>query len=103
MSKEYIEKEAALEFPKYLDREHGNKHFIWGVETYAEYLQGLPPADVKPVVRGEWSVTDVGYPELICSSCQVHIPFVAGWCMDAHMNFCPNCGSDMRKEANDER
>ena len=46
--------------------------------------------------RGEWKITTEKFtPELICSKCGVHIPCVAGWCMDAHMNYCPNCGAKM--------
>lgn len=46
--------------------------------------------------RGEWKITTENFtPELICSKCGVHIPCVAGWCMDAHMNYCPNCGAKM--------
>ena len=46
--------------------------------------------------RGEWKITTEKFtPELICSKCNVHIPCVAGWCMDAHMNYCPNCGAKM--------
>lgn len=46
--------------------------------------------------RGEWKITTEHFtPELICSKCGVHIPCVAGWCMDAHMNYCPNCGAKM--------
>lgn len=46
--------------------------------------------------EGEWIVDKKGYPEIICSLCGVHIPMVAGWCMDAHINYCPNCGARMR-------
>lgn len=45
--------------------------------------------------EGEWIVDKKGYPQIICSLCDVHIPMVAGWCMDAHINYCPNCGARM--------
>ena len=46
--------------------------------------------------RGEWKV-DMSHfsPHIVCSVCGVEIPCVAGWCMDAHMNYCPNCGAKM--------
>lgn len=33
------------------DKEHGNEHFIYGIETVLEYAESLPTADVVPVVR----------------------------------------------------
>jgi hypothetical protein len=48
--------------------------------------------------EGEWVVDKKGYPQIICSLCGVHIPMVAGWCMDAHINYCPNCGARMDGE-----
>ena len=46
--------------------------------------------------RGKWKV-DMSHfsPHIVCSVCGVEIPCVAGWCMDAHMNYCPNCGAKM--------
>lgn len=45
----YIERDAALALPfangKY-DHEHANEHFIYGCETYKEYLENIPEADV---------------------------------------------------------
>ena len=56
-------------------------------------VDNLSPADVKPVVRGEWidngCVTE-------CSNCGEPKRF-------PHWSFYPNCGADMREEANDER
>lgn len=58
---EYINRDTALAFPfangKY-DHEHANEHFVFGCESYKEWLEQLPTADVVPVVRcGEckWS------------------------------------------------
>lgn len=49
--------------------------------------------------RGEWKV-DMSHfsPYIVCSVCGVEIPCVAGWCMDAHMNYCPNCGANMEAQ-----
>ena len=112
MSKEYIEKEAALALSKHLDRDNGNKHFVWGVETYAEYLQGLPPADVKPVARGEWIDfgdeldKSAGRHSYQCSHCFTDASyFISGFEWDEWTapHFCPNCGADMREEKEDGR
>ena len=39
------------------DRENGNEHFIFGIETVLEYAANIPPADVVAVVRCK----DCGY------------------------------------------
>ena len=66
-------------------------------EMDATNLTGkLTQAEAQLPKRGEWKITTEKFtPELICSKCNVHIPCVAGWCMDAHMNYCPNCGAKM--------
>ena len=49
---EYIEREALRAFPiraDHCDKEHANKHFIYGIETILEYAENLPAADVAPV------------------------------------------------------
>lgn len=51
---EYIDREELMKFPirrDHYDKEHGNEHFIWGIETVLEYAESLPTADVAPVVR----------------------------------------------------
>lgn len=49
-----------------------------------ENIRGLPTADVRENVNGEWIVEDG---EVVCSECgEPHI----------ETNFCPNCGADMR-------
>ena len=52
-------------------------------------IRNLPPADVKPVVRGKWKKYRKGI-DLQCSNCY--------WSTDVStfvipLNFCPNCGS----------
>ena len=51
--KEYIEREAALSFPfanGQYDHENADPHFINGCESYREWLETIPAADVRPVV-----------------------------------------------------
>ena len=79
-----------------------------------EEILDLPPADVKPVVRGEWMDEAPEHDKTIserhrfrCPACGKDADYFIGgygdwWCRAAP-NFCPNCGADMRKEANDER
>lgn len=67
-------------------------------------LQSIPPADVRPVVRGRWEPktyymingtlmqdTDEWYGAVfVCDIC--------GEEMLGASNFCPNCGADMRED-----
>lgn len=50
------------------------------------FFKGIPTADARPVVRGEW----IGDGDcIICSNCKTAYTFMGS-------NFCPNCGADMR-------
>ena len=57
-------------------------------------LESAPPADVRPVVRGEWVEEKGRLYRWHCSECGYVIGVAR---MDA--NFCPNCGADMREAA----
>lgn len=51
---DYISRDAVLAYPirlNHYDKEHGNVHFVYGVESVMEYVKSLPAADVAPVVR----------------------------------------------------
>lgn len=51
---EYINKEEILKFPiriHHCDEEHGNAHFIYGIECVMEYIEHIPTVDVVEVVR----------------------------------------------------
>jgi hypothetical protein len=65
-----------------------------------EYLDEVPAADFRPVVRGEWGKSlnpnfspfdDSGEYLYRCNQCR-HI-------QNYESNFCPNCGADMREES----
>lgn len=52
---EYIERKAALSFPfanGQYDHENADRHFINGCESYREWLEAIPAADVVPVRHG---------------------------------------------------
>lgn len=72
---EYIDRAAIMEFPirkNHCDKEHANEHFIFGIESVLEYVEGLPAADVAPVVR--------------CKDCKHHY--------DCGVHFCDRLGMD---------
>ncbi len=62
-------------------------------DSVIRVIEQIPAADVRPVVRGEWqfhmfTANSWGYECRVCHTT---------W--DAPTNFCPNCGADMREEA----
>ena len=62
-------------------------------------IKTIPPADVVEPKRGEWKrrIVDGGWnANLVCSECGYTLMIEDGY------NFCPNCGADMRKGADDE-
>lgn len=101
----YISREEAMAFPlgyDHYDKEHGNEHFIYGVETYREWIESVPAADVvtweqlkkawaiatadvAPVVHGGWiQINGHRY----CNVCgHKDSPILT--------NYCPNCGAKM--------
>lgn len=108
---EYIEKSVLLEaftnadHPiQYPDGSHG---LGLGYAGFRTILFDLPPADVRPVVRGKWywdkDGMDCGIGAWCCSACNTMSPM--WWNCDkgspmhkSGHRFCPNCGADMRGE-----
>ena len=65
-----------------------------------EGLEAITPADVRPVVRGEWvkNKDRVGWH---CSVCKVDNIYAYSWNSEKGKdefqdNYCPCCGADMR-------
>ena len=50
-----------------------------------------PTIEAVPVVHGEWISQNEGRTKFKCSICESKN-------YGGHENFCPNCGSDMRKK-----
>ena len=45
----YINLEELMKFPirqNHYDKEHGNEHFIYGIETVLEYAENLPATEI---------------------------------------------------------
>ena len=66
-----------------------------------QIINEQPAVEAKPVVRGEWIDTQPEYHNghrrnaHKCSNCQDYYTTAYD-----EMNFCPNCGADMRKSEN---
>lgn len=69
-------------------------------ELFQDFYNAIdeqPTIEAKPVRHGKW----IGYAGTIgneCSVCGKWIDVLQG---TAEMNYCPNCGADMRGESND--
>lgn len=89
--KEYISREVANNALRECVRAYPNS-FYNGIEVSRTAIRKLPAADVREVVRGKWIDHQQGrWVYAKCSECEtVH---------DVRSNFCPNCGADMRGEA----
>jgi len=88
---EYIEKQDAI--IEILSQPPEAHYPAW----YAEQIKAIPPADVRPVVRGRWEDKQLGPWGMVyatCSACKNRVTLE-----QLHRNFCPNCGADMREEA----
>lgn len=99
----YIDLDKLNEFPiraGHYDQEHGNEHFIFGIEAVLEYAEQLPPADVAPVVHGWWEYI----PQTLNTLSQFRCPFCGWWSLDPSIdgayNYCPNCGAKMDEGGN---
>lgn len=59
--------------------------------------------ELRPVVRGEWVETEMYYDDYawVCSVCGEPWTLVDGTPSENNMNYCPNCGAEMRRRTND--
>ena len=74
------------------DMEHGNKHFLNGINSAKEIINECVTIDAVPVVRGEW-IENPTKDSILCSYCY------ADWNLfdnDTYrFCYCPNCGAKM--------
>lgn len=103
---EIINHYAEMALYRMLSLEPGSRAYLIAELQYGDrkhirkMVEGIPPADIRPVVYGEWVKNEKRDKESIscCSACGY--PVSSFW---AESNFCPHCGADMRgeKERND--
>jgi len=96
---ELIDKAAFMKYPiriNHYDKEHGNEHFVLGIESVLEFAEQLPIIDAVEVRRGFWIdtgeyvTTAYGHLDIYkCSECGANIT------IDDHDSFCPACGCRM--------
>ena len=108
MADDYISRQAAIdEFDGVkVNEDICNEYDIGyndGIDFAISRLSVLPPADVKPVVRGMWIEQDDGWDGVYyeCSVCKEPFVLIDGNPKDNLYNYCPNCGADMMERKTD--
>lgn len=79
MSKEYIEREEAIEAAKHA--------WAKGLEP-SQYIEIIPASDVAPVVHGRWI-------DGTCSECHFDAMYYSNSDTQAYTRCCPHCGAMM--------
>ena len=75
----------------------------WIVSQYSadwiySMIESAPTVDAVEVVHGKW--VDKMVRDWHCSVCGKKVPrqvYFDGYCYDDKLNYCPNCGADMRE------
>lgn len=99
--RKYIALEHLQKFPirrDHYDKEHGNEHFVFGIETVIEYAECLPPAEVEGIKYARWhTLADYKYRRIVeCTNC--HGDFEFSKKMYTQIDIlprCPKCGAKM--------
>ena len=89
---ELIDKAALMKYPiriDHYDKEHGNEHFVLGIESVLEFAEQLPTIDAVEVRHGTWE--PIGELNQVIHKCENgEVVFgLKGW------KYCPNCGAKM--------
>lgn len=96
---EYIEKQRLLDFlDAAIEEEKGTRHQVI-VEAIKMTIERMPTDDVIERKKGKWIETKLSrFIYYKCSVCNANYE-----CENAEfdLNFCPNCGADMRGRANE--
>lgn len=107
---DYIDRKTALSFPfanEQYDHENANENFIFGCETYKEWLENLPIADVQEVRHGEWIKLNKSYnvTEVYeCSLCGRHLYMDKNTPKEFVLKVAPycHCGAKMGGKENNK-
>lgn len=109
---EFIEREALLEALENADpdvyEDYGDGTVDWGFgrKNIQDMINGIPAADVAPVVHGRWMHSryedcSEQFKRVKCSQCDQEAYAMAFYVVDGH--YCPNCGAKMDGGDSDEK
>ena len=106
---EYIDREAAYALAKKICDAFRAGEYSPVEMPYKilDWIDDIPAADVRPVVRGRWITKkdSCGRNYTVCSACETEIQWRSEHGVLLHVvmtaaPYCPNCGADMREENN---
>ena len=82
----------------------GDMVIILTADSYDEAKRKAKARHTQERPQGEWKTVEGvdGDEYYECSNCGEPWVLTAGTPKDNNMNFCPNCGADMRKESDNE-
>ena len=87
-----ISRKALIE--TYCEENCGSRKCVDAMDrcVFISHILEQPSVEADPVVHGEWEDNPHIWE---CNQCHTWLCVYDG---DADMNFCPNCGADMRKK-----
>lgn len=96
-----LDTESTLPYPNNLNPSYTRYLAQMDERTKAkEMVADAPTVDAVPVVHGRWIPHNSRYGHdekvYLCDQCNNNVGFTK-------MNFCPNCGADMREDGDDEQ
>ena len=94
MTKEYIEREKAIEW--FMAFVHMGESDIPAETVISDLKYAIPAADVVPVVHGRWEKHGSKWQ---CTGCKV-LMSIDGTPQENLLYYCPNCGAYMMGENN---
>lgn len=85
----YISKEQVLRLIDGVEFDADDDYYVDDILNYLLMeVEAMPPADVRPVVRGQRLEDEDGWP--VCGCC--------GGSLDNDEQYCPFCGAKMEEE-----
>lgn len=93
--KEYIERDEAIN--QFTTNSGVFVYGVKGVAAIISRLRATPSADVVEVRRGYWDDNIIGFCN-VCMECGAIVERTAIKSHTGALNYCPNCGADMRGE-----
>ena len=92
---EYIEREALLaHLRKCKETSTGSGLTAAVITAIQSFVEGMPLADVAPVVHGKWAPSERNPSFLVCSVCGDCYVYDE-WVYERKWRYCPNCGAKM--------
>ena len=91
MMPEYIEREAVLLATDILDEYLNDCERLY----FVKQIKNIQAADVAEVRHGEWNDNIIGFCN-VCMECGAIVERTAIKNHSGELNYCPNCGADMR-------